>query len=245
MSGKKTKLSLYLLTLPALAMSVSSALADPAAGPTGKLTVTGEYTPPACSVTLAANGTIDYGHISTSSLNTTISTNLPIKKIANAITINCAADTSVAINWDDNRYASLAIQIQDIVGRYDQLEPSGTGTGKGFNLGLGYDASNQPLGNYVSSLSSLKVDGVPQFFASDASVPFQKSSATPTTVFEYMGGRGPTLAFNLLDTNGEPVKGKLFTMDYNVLATITQTNQLDLSKEVMLDGSSTISLYYL
>lgn len=245
MSGKKTKLSLYLLTLPALAISISSAFADPVVGPTGKLTVTGEYTPPPCSVTLAANGKIDYGHISTSSLNTTYSTNLPIKKLANAITINCASETSVAINWDDNRYASLAIQLQDLVGRYNQLEPGGTGTGKGFNLGLGYDASNQPLGNYVSTLSSLKVDGVPQFFASDASMPFQKSSATPTTVFEYMGGRGPSLAFNLLDTNGDPVKGKLFTMDYNVLATITQANQLDLSKEVWLDGSSTISLYYL
>lgn len=245
MSGKKTKLSLYLLTLPALVMSASSAFADPAVGPTGKLTVSGVYTPPPCNVTLAANGTIDYGHISTSSLNTTVSTNLPIKTLANAITITCASATSVALNWEDNRYSSLAVQMEDLIGRYNQLEPSGTGTGKGYNLGLGYDAANMPLGNYISTLSSLKVDGVPQFFASDASLPFQKGSATPTAVFEYMGNRGPSLAFNLLDSSGNPVSGSVYTMDYNVLATITEADHLDLSKEVKLDGSSTISLYYL
>lgn len=245
MSGKKTKLSLYLLALPALVMSASSAFADPIVGPTGKLTVTGEFTPPPCNVSLAANGTIDYGHISTATLHSTFSTNLPVKTLPNAITITCASETSVAINWEDNRSASLAIPVIDSIGRYDQLEPGGTGTGYGLNMGLGFDSKVHPLGNYISTLSSLKVDGVPQFFASTASVPFQKSSAKPTEVFEYMGNRGPSVVFNFLDSKGDPVKGSVYTMDFNVLATITQTNNLDLSKELTLDGSSTISLYYL
>lgn len=244
MSGKKVKLSLKLLALPLLAMSVSSAFAEPAVGPSGKLTVTGQYTPPPCSVALAANGTIDYGHISTSSLHTTYSTNLPIKRLPNAITITCASATSVAINWDDNRYSSLATVLSDNMGRYKQLQPSGTASGYGLNLGLGTDSLGQGVGNYVATLSGLKVDGVPQFFASGASTPFQKSLGTPTEVFEYMGTRSP-LAYNLLDSDGNSVSGKVFTMDYNVLATITETDHIDLSQEIVLDGSSTISLYYL
>ncbi|AIU73429.1 DUF1120 domain-containing protein [Hafnia alvei] len=244
MSGKKIKLSLKLLALPLLAMSISSAIADPATGPSGKLTVTGEYTPPPCNVALAANGTIDYGHISTSSLHTTYSTNLPIKTLPNAITITCAAATNVAINWNDNRYDSLAIDVLDSVGRYKQLEPNGVASGFGLNLGLGVDTSGHKIGNYVATLSGLKVDGVSQFFASEPSTPFQKGSASPTSVFEYMGA-ADTYAYNFLDSNGDLVKGKVFTMDYNVLATVTQTNYLDLSKDVVLDGSSTISLYYL
>ncbi|MFO6492333.1 DUF1120 domain-containing protein [Hafnia alvei] len=244
MSGKKVKLSLKLLALPLLAMSISSAFADPAVGPSGKLTVTGEYTPPPCSVALASNGTIDYGHISTSSLHSTYSTNLPIKTLPNAITITCASETSVAINWDDNRSASLAIGVMDTLGRYKQLEPSGTATGYGLNLGLGTDSLGQGIGNYVATLSALKIDGTAQYFASTAATPFQKGSATPTQVFEYMSTRSP-LAFNFLDSKGDIAKGKVFSMDYNVMATITETDHIDLSKEITLDGSSTISLYYL
>ncbi|KAA0261280.1 MAG: DUF1120 domain-containing protein [Hafnia alvei] len=244
MSGKKIKLSLKLLALPLLAMSMSSAFADPAVGPSGKLTVTGEYTPPPCTVALAANGTIDYGHISTASLHTTYSTNLPIKTLANAVTITCASATNVAINWDDNRYSSLAVDVLDSVGRYKQLEPSGHATGFGLNLGLGNDSLGRHIGNYVATLSALKIDGVSQFFADTATVPFQKDSAAPTSVMEYMGTRAP-FAFNFLDSNGDLVSGKVFTMDYNVLATVTQANSLDLSKEIVLDGSSTISVYYL
>ena len=244
MSGKKVKLSLTLLTVPLLAMSISNAFADPAVGPSGKLTVTGEYTPPPCTVALASDGTIDYGHISTSSLHSTYSTNLPIKTLPAAITITCASKTSVAINWDDNRSASLAIGLMDTIGRYKQLEPSGTATGFGLNLGLGTDSLGQGVGNYVATLSALKIDGVSQFFASTATTPFQKGSATPTSVFEYMSTKSP-LAFNFLDSNGDIASGKVFTMDYNVMATITETDHIDLSEEIVLDGSSTISLYYL
>lgn len=245
MSGKKSTLSLYLWALPALAMSISSAFADPVSGPSGKLTVTGEYTPPPCSVTLAANGTVDYGHISSSSLSSIYETTLPIKTLANAITINCASPTSVAINWEDNRFSSLSGSPIDTVGLYNQLQPSGSTSVVGLYLGLGNDSGNHPIGSYVSTLSALKVDGAPQFFASDATVPFEKGTATPTEVFEYMGNRGPSLAYNFLNNNGEPVQGKLFTMDYNVMATIAKSTYLDFSQEVVLDGSSTISVYYL
>ncbi|WP_367299501.1 DUF1120 domain-containing protein [Hafnia alvei] len=244
MSGKKVKISLKLLALPLLAMSISSAFADPAVGPSGKLTVTGEYTPPPCSVALAANGVIDYGHISTSSLHSTYSTNLPIKTLSNAVTITCSAVTSVAINWDDNRSATLAIGLMDTIGRYKQLQPSGTSSGYGLNLGLGTDSLGQGIGNYVATLSALKVDGIDQYFASTATTPFQKGAATPTKVFEYMGARSP-LAYNFLNVDGEIVKGSVFSMDYNVMATITETDHIDLSKEITLNGSSTISLYYL
>lgn len=244
MSGKKIKLSLKLLALPLLAMSVSSAFAEPTAGPSGKLIVTGEYTPPPCSVALAEDGTINYGHISTSSLHTTYSTNLPIKKLPNAITITCASATSVAINWTDNRPTTLATGYLDSMGRYKQLQPSGIASGYGLNLGLGTDSLGQGVGNYVATLSGLKVDGVPQLFASQAATPFQRSLGTPTEVFEYMGSRTP-LAYNLLDSDGNLVKGQVFTMDYTVLATITETDHIDLSQEIVLDGSSTISLYYL
>ncbi|MNU05730.1 hypothetical protein D3C72_2506310 [compost metagenome] len=60
-----------------------------------------------------------------------------------------------------------------------------------------------------------------------------------------MGNRGPSLAYNFLNTDGDPVQGKLFTMDYNVMATIVKSTLLDFGQQVTLDGSSTISLYYL
>ncbi|WP_279204860.1 DUF1120 domain-containing protein [Obesumbacterium proteus] len=244
MSGKKHLFKPTLLILPLLAIGMSNAMADVTAGPTGELTVKGQFIPGACLAILANNGTIDYGHIQSSSLNKDTTTDLPVKVLPSAITVSCPEATSVAFTTVDNRISSV-IQPTNVQARYALMPVIGTISPDPVNdevfNGLGVDASNHPIGNYQARFINAKIDGaagdfgVTGIFAATAG--FGSVNLVPYP-YEGMG-----VNFNVM--NNHVAVAKTFVVDYQVQATIEPAKNLDLTQTSTLDGSITVSLYYL
>lgn len=245
MSGKLLLLKPLLLVLPLLAVSIPAAMADVTAGPTGELTVKGQFIPGACLAVLANNGTIDYGNIQSSALNNDTTTDLPAKVLPSAITISCPEATSVAYSTVDNRISSV-IQPADVNARYalmpindEMISPTDAEV---FN-GLGVDAANNPIGNYQARFINPKIDGKPGYISSptgifvDGNHAYAAANIVPVS-FEGMG-------FNFYSTTTNIAVAKVFVVDYQVQASIEPAKNLDLSQTSTLDGSITVSLYYL
>lgn len=242
----RNKAKWTLLALPLLAGSISSAMADSLAEPSGELIVTGVYQPQACYVSLANNGTIDYGRMHASAFNTdTLGTftSLPVKTLTNAITLNCPAKTSVAITTQDNRAATVTY------GGNDDLNnplPFRTDSAYAPALGLGVDSAANKIGNYISQLQNVKGDGIDASFTNVAGAPFRTTDprALYPTLFVGMPATSG-FVFNIYDNSGQLLSAKVYTMDYSVSPQIAPTSRLNLSRDVVLDGSITVSFYYL
>lgn len=243
MSGKKHLFKPTLLILPLLAIGMSNAMADVTAGPTGELTVKGQFIPGACLAVLANNGTIDYGHIQSSSLNKDTTTDLPVKVLPSAITVSCPEATSVAFTTVDNRISSV-IQPTNVQARYALMPAIGSISpdptfAEVFN-GLGVDASNHPIGNYQARFINAKIDGAAGKFAITgifaSTTGYDNANIRPLPL-EEMG-----INFNI---DNKVAVAKTFVVDYQVQATIEPAKNLDLTQTSTLDGSITVSLYYL
>lgn len=238
----RNKAKWTLLALPLLAGSISSAMADSLAGPSGELIVTGVYRPQACYVSLANNGTIDYGRMHASAFSATDYTLLPVKTLTNAITLNCPALTSVAITTQDNRDATI---MNNGVAAYNPLPISNSTFGT--YLGIGVDSAANKIGSYIGQLQNLKADGNSGYFAVLAGAPFvsEDPRATKSTFNVGYPASNPAFVFNTYDNLGHILSAKLYTMDYSVSPKIAPTSGLNLSRDVVLDGSITVSFYYL
>lgn len=244
MSGKLLLLKPLLLVLPLLAVSIPAAMADITAGPTGELTVKGQYIPGACLAVLANNGTIDYGHIQSSSLNNNATTDLPTKVLPSALTVTCPEATSVAYSTVDNRISSV-IQPANPTARYALMPVIGGDdptTQVVFN-GLGVDASNNPIGNYQARFINPKIDGKTGYLSNatgiflDGAIGWSSQDISPSPI-EGMG-------INFYSGSYTIAVAKVFVVDYQVQASIEPAKNLDLSQTSTLDGSITVSLYYL
>lgn len=236
----RNKAKWTLLALPLLAGSISSAMADSLAGPSGELIVTGVYQPQACYVSLANIGTIDYGRMHASTFSATDYTLLPVKTLTNAITLNCPALTSVAITTKDNRAATMTWGPE-----YNPL-PITTRSMYAPSLGLGVDSAANKIGSYIGQLQNVKGDGIDAYFTEMAGMPFKTVDSRILQPTLFMGwGFSSGFVFNLYDSSGNPLSAKLYTMDYSVSPEIVSTSELNLSRDVVLDGSITVSFYYL
>lgn len=236
----RNKAKWTLLALPLLAGSISSAMADSLAGPSGELIVTGVYQPQACYVSLANNGTIDYGRMHASGFNATAYTLLPVKTLTNAITVDCPATTSVAITTHDNRAATMAYGPE-----YNPL-PITTKSMYAPSLGLGVDSAANKIGSYIGQLQNLKADGIDGYFTEFGGAPFRSvdsGTLLPTLSIGWSFASG--FVSNLYDSSGHILSAKLYTMNYSVSPEIVSTSSLNLSRDVVLDGSITVSFYYL
>lgn len=239
MSENKMKLSLFMLAIPLIAGSISSAMAASTPGPSGELIVTGEYKPAACHATLSNQGALDYGRMPASSLNATTYTTLPIKTLADAITVTCESATSVGIDITDNRATSVV--YTDIAKAMNRGLPSGM-TNVNMVYGLGVDSASNKIGNYIAELNNARVDGVQAYFSENGFLFSPTSFANPAAPF---GIPSQNNGYVFVDKSHTTLIGKVFISDFSAHPEIAPTNNLSLSKEITLDGSATINLYYL
>jgi hypothetical protein len=85
----------------ALAGALAAACGSAMAADTADLKVIGTIVPPACTPSLSGGGTLDWGDISTASLDQTYATALAVK--TTDLTVTCEADGRVAFTATDNR----------------------------------------------------------------------------------------------------------------------------------------------
>ncbi len=178
------------------------------------LTVTGIITPSSCTPSLSGGGIIDYGKISAKDLNQDKTTTLPWETLQ--LTVNCDAAIPFRLLPTDNRSGTI---------------------GGDSNFGLGFINGDQKLGGYVVRIRTPIADGVavqPLSSATNGNTWSASTSVEPNRLSAFGAVGGPTT----------PIAIKDLQTDLRVSTQIARADSLDLTNEVALDGSATISIVY-
>ena len=178
------------------------------------LTVTGVITPSSCTPSLSGGGIIDYGKISAKDLNQDKATTLPTQTLQ--LTVNCDAAIPFRLLPTDNRSGTI---------------------GGDNDFGLGFINGDQKLGGYIASIRTPIADGVAVqslLSATNGNTWFTSPIMAPNhlSAFGAVGGPATPIAIKDLQT------------DLRVSTQIARADSLDLTNEVALDGSATISIVY-
>lgn len=207
-----------LQTLIAIAVGCSSlgAFANSA-----DISIVGTITPGACQASFV-NDTVDYGDIRSESLSAVELNSLDLKQVDYVVT--CDSPTAVATTWTDNRSSSS----------------HGGGVE---HFGLGMDGESK-IGHY--ELTHLEADTTGD--GSNVSLLVRREGSS--------WGPGSSVGFKVwrfgLQHYGYAASGtaapeafSTYSGRLELQAYVAPTRELDLSKDVRLDGSATLSLVYL
>ncbi|MGY2374239.1 DUF1120 domain-containing protein [Pseudomonas sp. SDO524_S393] len=180
------------------------------------LTVRGTITPSACSPSLGNSGSFDVGKVSAKDLKPDRPTNLG--DFVTPFTLTCEAPTLIAIAAKDNR-----------AGSHYSGEPS--------YFGLGLINGNEKLGGMSLLLDKVIADGVPRRGT---------DSLDGGTSWTYHDALGPNRITSFSDNaTFAPIPVQSVTAEMMVTVTIAPANSLTLTEEVPIDGSGTLTMFYL
>ncbi|MHC8312972.1 DUF1120 domain-containing protein [Pseudomonas sp. GT1P32] len=178
------------------------------------LTVTGLITPNACTPTLSGGGIVDHGKLSAKDLNLDKNTFLPLETLQ--LAVNCDAATAFRLLPTDNKL--------------------GTVTGPN-DFGLGFINGDQKLGGFTARLMTPMADGV-------AVQPLWSSNNGGTWNRGTDLNHGILSAFGAVGGPNTPIAVKDLQADLRVSTAIARADSLDLTNEVALDGSVTLTIAY-
>ncbi|WP_324727944.1 DUF1120 domain-containing protein [Pseudomonas chlororaphis] len=215
---KKTLLGSLLL------LSATSAFAVD----TADLRVIGTIVPTACTPTFSGGGVVDYGIIPTASLSSTDVTQLETRTIS--YTIVCDAPISIGTSWSDGRQGTA--NNDSLTQGRSALHTFGLGQQGAANIGR-YTLST-PTGAATgdgASVDSIERNGVGAWTLSSRGF---ITNSTYDRTFSFA-------------PSGTLVPGAYTTFSgvVNVEAAISPTSTLDLTRSVVLDGLSTMTVRYL
>lgn len=229
---KSTQINLCILALlattalPALAASI-------------EVKVIGTITPTACTPMVSGGGTVDYGTIKVSSLALDAFTPKDEKQLD--LSISCAAPTKVALKASNNRPNTVAGATTDGAGGaalVDVFDKTNLPV-----VGLGLDGTHR-IGGYVINVKEGSV------LADGNTVDAIHNNVGETTWIKsgdgglYNGTAVRQVSWAAAGTT-EPVAFQKLTGKLTVRAYINKASELDLTKPVTLNGSTTIELVYL
>ncbi|MEB0044373.1 MULTISPECIES: DUF1120 domain-containing protein [unclassified Pseudomonas] len=181
------------------------------------LAVKGLITPNACLPTLSESGVIDHGKISAKDLNPANHTELLER--TQQLSVFCEGLTTFSLYTIDNRAGSSTLG----------------------SFGLGLINSNQKLGAFAFRMINAVADGAPTTVleSADGSTWWDLLDDSQLPPGRYAGfGDKSTGAW-------APIALKQVTVDLKLQTFIAGANNLDLTDEVLLDGSATLELKYL
>ena len=195
------------------------------AGSTAELTVGGLITPMACTPVLSGGGLIDFGKISQQDLNQDKGTRLPVKHLQ--VSVACNAPSRFALRMRDNRDGSAMVNSE-------------------IYYGLGLDTSGNRIGLYSMTFDPRQtvVNSTALIFGTEsttAGLAWRTANLNPIDI-----GANSYLGFT--DTEGSttgPSAIQELTSTVKVEAVINAKQNLDLSADVLLDGSATMEVVYL
>jgi type 1 fimbria pilin len=220
------KLRNNLLAAALLAVAAPAAMAQSSSG---DITIGGSIVPGSCNITLANGGVVDLGQINTSALSPGGNSQWPSQTVRADIV--CSAPTTIAVTAFDNREASL--------------NAGAVGNPDVFGLGLTDGATGNSIGYYIMRIPLASVDG-----ASGAAMVKSSDLATWTIA---AGGdwwqRNNVATHTRYRSFGNATSGPIpvttAAFDLLVLPTIHSTAILALTKDAVIDGSSTIEITYI
>lgn len=197
----------------------------PASGSTAELAIHWQIIPAACTPSLSQGGVVDYGRITSQSLNSDRRTRLPTRQLN--LSINCDSPARYALRMHDNRDGSSLVNSLIF-------------------YGLGRDGAENRIGLYEVQFDpqSITADQLAAVYLTQSTaggIGWSDSGSEPrsiadTTVLgfsdEAMTAKGPVAIRNLNAT-------------VNILPVIAPTNELDNRQDIQLDGSGTLEIIYL
>ncbi|EJN06920.1 DUF1120 domain-containing protein [Herbaspirillum sp. YR522] len=213
-----------------LATAPATAAAD-GTGNSIQIKVVGSLVPPACNLTMPAGSTVDYGRMLHSQLSTDSHTLLPEQKLT--FSINCDAPAKVALLLQDEHPATI---VQDLI-KAVRDEPdanfmaNGLGSVNGVNIGIFYVRVSTGSGrNVPGTLRTLRSDGMRGWSETPVDAPLYANGIYAVGFSE--GQAALPTAFNT-------VSGELA-----IQTLIRPSAELPSVDEIVLAGSSTLTLYY-
>lgn len=228
----------------ALAVLAATATSFTAQAGSVNVTVKGTITPEACTPTLTGGGTVDYGTISPATLSATAYTALAKHDIP--LTVTCSTPTQIALKATSSRVGSVAGATSENSVGAANVTNTGLVGNSSMVVGLGMDGASK-IGGYSLVLGDLKYDGTAgQLIVSDdARVTWAAAGASNTMVRGGPGGAIPRQISVAASGQVVPVNLTTMTGTLSVQAYINKTSELNLSKNVTLDGLSTIEVVYI
>lgn len=206
-----------LLLLPAAQNALAASTVD--------LTVKGLITPLACTPLLSSGGLIDYGKISRQDLNLDKGTRLPVKYLQ--VSVGCTGMSRFALRMRDNRDGSAMVNSE-------------------IYYGLGFDNSGNRVGLYSMSFDPTQtvVDSLTRVYGTESTtggLAWRTANLKPIDIgaISYLG---------FTDTEGSiagPSAIQNLSTTVKVEAVINAKQNLDLSTDILLDGSATLEVVYL
>ncbi|MCT4704952.1 DUF1120 domain-containing protein [Enterobacteriaceae bacterium H11S18] len=220
--------------LAVLAVTATSAMAADSVD----VKVTGTISPTACTPTLTSGGVVDYGTINANTLSADAYNVLASKQLD--LSISCDAPAKVALKSINNRPNTVAGATEGAGGA--AVAPVSLLNASNMPVvGLGMEGEAK-IGGYTMTLSDSKVDG------SEAALLTQNSGETTwntsTNSALFSNSAAVLTSWGAASTTA-PVAFETLNATLNVQAYLNKGSELDLTKEVTLDGMSTLELYYL
>lgn len=212
----------YLIPLAVYLLSQGSSAH---AASTVELTVTGLITPMACTPVLSGGGLVDFGKISQQDLNQSVGTRLPLKSLT--LSINCNAAGRYALRMRDNRDGTAHVNSEIF-------------------YGLGLDNSGGKIGVYSVSFDPKKtvVDDVPVIYGTESTtggVAWRMANTNPIDI----GSRSLLGFTDVQGSTAGPSAIQTLTSTLTLEATLNAKQNLDLSTDVLMDGSASLEVVYL
>lgn len=197
-----------------------------------ELKVTGVISPPSCDITLGANGIVDYGVISPSSLSRGAYTRHERKDVSFAIT--CNAKIRMALKTIDNRASSVVSGV------------SGTAAPDDWIYGLGTVGASK-VGGYMMFMprNVITTDNEPatQIFSVNGGA-WIDTGAVSATTGSGMLGKDRRFSWAAAGTT-VPFAAQTVSGTISVRAYLNKPENLPLTQDVPLDGSATLEVLYL
>ncbi|MCK7177137.1 DUF1120 domain-containing protein [Enterobacter cloacae] len=207
------------------ALAIMAATTVPAFANSVDVKVTGTITPDACTATLANGGVFDYGLIKADTLATDRSTDLAT--ISSKLNITCSAPTIVVLKATSSR------------------PDTGKPEGYPVNYIAFAEVDGMKVGGYGIYVTAPILDGavaqVTGQYGLDAAgwgalVDGTNLSSDSTQMTRFIG-------FNA-GSNRTPQAFSTLSVDIGINSRINKASELDLSKDIKLDGLATIELVY-
>lgn len=232
--------SMYKTAFALTVLAVSSA--SVMAADTVDLKVKGTIAPFACVPTLSAGGVVDYGNLTSEALALDDYTTLDVKELD--LSIACNGPAKIAIKLMSNRQGSAAGAGSEGSGGFaaGPVDLFNSGASTTWVAGLGLSDDGAKIGGYAVRLvsDSVLVDAVAvdTISASMAGNSWRLENDVSMTV----NGR----KFSWADVGTlNPVAVNNLSAKFETQAYINKASELDITKDIALDGSSTLEVMYL
>lgn len=235
----------YKIKLAACILSALTITSSALAAGTAQLSIAGTIKPASCTPAIAGGNVIDYGNISPNVLNPAAYTVLPERQVE--FTIKCDAPARLALKSTDGRSGTAVggnVGVGGFIPTPVAMFDGASAVGSTGAAGLGKTGETD-IGGFVARIAAgtVKADDkeVYSILSKDHGHTWVTSGQGNLFQHDYV----ELASWSASSSVHTPVAFTNLTGKLGIQAYIRKSSELDMSKEITLDGLATIELVYL